>query len=162
MKNLTLLFVLFITSFCFAGDRVELYKNEQLREINVHEKIVYRTVADGMRKKLKVYVGEAENGKISSYSIEVLNSDQKLEDIINIDIATQQVSDFITYHINSVKSSGDGGPTDIKANCFSDCNNKWRCDDQPSQVGTMLCATDCFIECYMISKPVKSLTASIQ
>ncbi|KQT21638.1 hypothetical protein ASG22_15910 [Chryseobacterium sp. Leaf405] len=145
MKKLFLFLTLLIFSFHYSNNNVLIYKND-LKEVKTHTVIIHKKYNDKIYD-LKISVGEGFLGKVTSFSIEVLDNGSEFKNLIvnNREKIKSNLLEIIT-NSNSLQRSAIG-PVLTVGNCVSNCTKTWQCYDQPTQTGTALCALDCVLEC---------------
>lgn len=144
-KQFFLFLALLAFSFYYCNDNNLFYKND-LKEVKVNT-ILIKKKYNNKIYDLKVSVGESFLGKVSSFSIEVLGNDNTLEKALLAD--KENIKNNLLRIISSVSSVGGGKNSSVftVGNCTSNCTIKWHCSDKPIEVGTLLCALDCALEC---------------
>lgn len=152
MKNFTLLVVLFISTFFYANQKVEVYRNNNINEIKFDKKplSIYHN-----NEKLEtiIVVGSDFEGKITSISIETENNTISLEKVFNLNemqTGIKKVVEYISGKFINNTPNGIGEPAALK--CARDCNKTYDCYNKPTEAGAFLCLQDCFIECYILPK----------
>lgn len=144
-KQFFLFLALLAFSFHYCNDNNLFYKND-LKEVKVNTVVIQKKYNEKVYD-LKVSVGESFLGKISSFSVEVLGSDNSLEKVLLAN--KENIKKNITTII-SIKSSPRGGAIGAVftvGNCVSNCTGKWNCSDKPTETGALLCSLDCVLEC---------------
>lgn len=122
-----------------------LYKND-LKEVNIRTKTI-KKVFENKTYDIQLSVGETFLGDVTSVSIEILDTEtSKLYNVLLLNKKT--ISENIEKLISGISPSiGRGIPVNPVGNCLSTCNKTWNCYGQPTTAGTLLCASDCIIEC---------------
>lgn len=156
MKNFTLLVVLFISTFFYANQKVEVYRSNNMNEIKVDKKplSIYH---NNSKLETIIVVGSDFEGKITSISIETEDNSISLENVFNIKemkTGIKKVVEYISGKLINNAPNGIEEPSAVK--CARECNIKYDCYNKPTEVGSFLCIEDCVIECYFLPKP-KSL-----
>lgn len=143
-KQLFLFFALLIFSFHYCNDKIQIYKNE-LKEIKSNTVFIQKKYNDKVYN-LKVSIGEGILGKVSSFSIEVMDGDNDFEKYI---VANKEKIKTNLLNIISKAFFKEyiGSPVPTTGGCYSTCTKKWECYDKPTEAGTAMCALDCALEC---------------